>query len=179
MKVAVKKEQFFILLAVLTIALIFFVSWYSSGTPLNRYIPKNVEEEKILSLIETFHRARTEFDVESYLACLDQHGRYMFSGHVMVSKDELIKLLPPFWDSLKTSSTHASNAHIMPICRENLNGNFFDGELYNPIIVIDDNNARVTLTFQTPVVRWRSHLFITLIKTKGAWLINGYEWAIG
>ena len=179
MKTKIKKEHGVILVSILAIGLILFVSWYSSGTPLNRYIPKNSDEEKIISLIEMFHKARSELDVASYLACLDHNGRYMFSGHMMVSKDTLAALLPPFWAGLKSASTRANNAHIMPICRENLNGNFFDGDLYNPVIEIDEPNAQVTVRFQTPVVRWRSHLFISLKKTDGEWLINGFEWAIG
>jgi hypothetical protein len=179
LQIVIKKEQIFVILSILSIALIVFFSWYSSGTPLNRYIPKNSEEKQIISLIEVFHEARKEFDIESYLACLDPTGSYMFSGHLMVSKDKLAKLLPQFWAGLESSSTRANNAHIMPISRENLNGNFFDGELYNPIIEIEDGNARVAVRFQTPIVRWRSHLFITLIKTNGVWLINRYEWAIG
>ena len=159
--------------------MILFVSWYSSGIPLDGYTPQNIEEERIISLIEVFHKARTELDVESYLACLDDDGRYMFGGHMMVSKATLATLLPPFWNGLKANSTHTSNAHIMPICRENLNGNFFDGELYNPVIELEDINARVAVRFQTPVVRWRSHLFISLKKTNGAWLINGFSWAMG
>ena len=175
----VKKEQVLILISVMAIALTLFAAWASSGTPLNRYTPKDIEEEKIIALIKAFHKARTELDVESYLACLDHGGRYMFSGHEMVSKQKLAALLPGFWAALKADSTRTSNAHIMPICRENLNGNFFDGDLYNPVIVIDDTNARVTVRFQTHVVRWRSHLFISLKKTDGEWLINRFEWAIG
>jgi hypothetical protein len=179
LKKIVKKEHVLISVTVIAIALTLFAAWSSSGTPLDSYIPKNMEEEKIIALIEVFHKARTELDVESYLACLDHGGRYMFSGHMMVSKEKLATLLPRFWAGLKAGSTRTSNAHIMPICRENLNGNFFDGDLYDPVIEIDDSSARVTVRFQTPVVRWRSHLFISLKKTDGEWLINGFEWAIG
>ena len=168
-----KSNHLFTLTSLLLIALVFFFA-YASGTSMDEYIPQNKEEYEIIDLLTKFQEAKQEFDSEKYLSCLDEKGRFMFGGHLMVSKRELSALLPDFWKRLREN-----DAHVKPMCRENLNGNFFNASFFNPIILIDNNIARVTLTFQTPLVKWRTLLFLEVIRKNGAWLISKYEWDMG
>ncbi len=168
-----KKNFLFILTSLSAITLVLFLA-YRSATPLNEYIPKNKEETEIIDLLTKFQKAKQYNDLEEYLSCLDEHGQYMFSGHLMVGKSELSALLPDFWKRLKEN-----DAHVKPMCRENLNGNFFDGSFFNPIISIYNDKAHVTLTFQTPVIRWRTLFFLQLIRKNNSWFISRYEWDMG
>ncbi len=168
-----KKNLLFTLTSLLLISLVFFFA-YASGIPIDEYIPQSKEEVEIIDLLTKFQEAKQKFDSPKYLSCLDENGRFMFGGHLMVSKKELSALLPDFWKRLREN-----DAHVKPMCRENLNGNFFNGSFFNPLISIDNNSAKVTLTFQTPIVRWRTLLFLMLIKENGVWLITQYEWDMG
>ena len=167
------REIIFTIFVITTCLTLIFYGMFS-GTPIDKYIPKNTEEEQIISLINTFHKARTEYDLKTYLACLDTQGRYMFSGTRMVSKEELAKFLPEFWEDLKSE-----NMLPRPICRESLNGNFFNGRLYDPIISVENRQATAILKFVTPIIRWKTILFIDLKKQNGDWQINRFEWDMG
>ena len=168
-----KKKFLFLLSSSLSIvfALVFA---YSSETPIKEYIPQNQDEADIIDLLGEFQTAKQQYDLVKYLSCLDENGTYMFSGHLMVSKQEFSTLLPDFWKGLKTN-----DAHIKPMCRENLNGNFFRGSFFNSIISVKNDIAKVTVTFQTPIIRWRTLLFLNLIRKNGRWLISQYEWDMG
>ncbi len=95
-------------------------------------------------------------------------------GGLTVSKKELEKLLPKFWSDLKTG-----NMLSLPSSRESLNGNFFDGILYDPVITLEGDNAKAAVTFVTPTIRWKTTMFLNFQKYQGAWLINRLEWALG
>lgn len=167
------KKLYFILTSILSLSLVLFFA-FSSGTSLEDYVSRNQNEADIIDLLVKFQTAKQQFDLETYLSCLDENGSFMFSGHLMVSKQELSTLLPDFWKGLKTN-----DPHVRPMCRENLNGNFFNGSFFDPIISIKKGNAQVTLTFQTPVIRWRALLFLNVIRKNGRWLISKYEWDMG
>ena len=108
-----------------------------SGTPIDRYQPKNDDETQIIALLTDFNKAKTNHDLESYLACLDHGGIFMFGGSIMVSKNYLKKQLPRFW-------ANCESGYIMtrPSSREELNGNFFAGILYDPVTTINHDKAR-------------------------------------
>ena len=168
-----EKHRLFISVSVFSLALALYFA-YSSGTALDDYIPKNEDEGRIIDVMVTFQTAKQQFDSVAYLSCLDENGTYMFGGHLMVSKKELRRLLPEFWAGLKTINTHN-----MPISRENLNGNYLEGSFFDPIISVTDTLAEVTVTFETPVIKWRTLLFINLVKKHNRWLIQEYRWDMG
>jgi hypothetical protein len=56
---------------------------------------------------------------------------------------------------------------------------FFEGDVYDPVIAVSDDKAKVSVTFQTSIVQWRTVLFIDLVRKDGAWLINRFEWDMG
>ena len=85
-----KKHHFFIITS-FTLILSALILPRFSGTPIEQYIPRNTDEQNIVSLLKRFHKAKSEYDLATYLSCLDEHGRYMFSGHLMVTKEELAK----------------------------------------------------------------------------------------
>ena len=167
------KNKLFILASTSAIILIFLFSYFS-GTSLHNYTPSSSDEEKIVALLIRFQNARQDFDINQYLSCLDENGMFMYSGHLMVDKKELSTLLPDFWKGLKEN-----NAHYKPMCRENINGNFLNGSFFDPIISIKNGTANATITFQTPIVRWRTLLFIDFKKEDGEWLITKFEWDMG
>lgn len=147
------------------------------GVSLEEYVPVNYDEKEIITLLSTFNTAKLERDLEKYLACLCDNGSYMFGGGLIVSKEYLKFMLPEFWTALD-----AGNMQVFPSSRESLNGNFFDGQLFDPKIQIDGNKAKVVTTFVTPVLRWimwKRTLFISLQKKHGDWRIESFVWGIG
>ena len=166
-------ERILITIAITAGLTIFFFGLYS-GTPIDRYVSKSTDEAQIISLINTFHKSRTEYDLESYLACLNDNGSFMFGGGVMVSKNELEKLLPTFWADLESR-----DMIVRPFAHESQNGNFFDGSLYDPVITVEKQKAQAAIQFKTPIIRWKTFLFIDLKKQNGSWQINKFEWDKG
>ena len=167
------KKHLFILASLSCIILVISLS-YLSGTSLQDYQPRNQDEQKIVELLIKFETAKQESDLTVYLSCLGENGWYMHRGHLMVRKNELAALLPAFWKGNKEN-----NAHFKPMCRENINGNFLNGSFLDPIISITKNSAHAAITFQTPIVRWRTLLFLDFEKKNGEWLITRYEWDMG
>jgi len=169
----IKKEQIatiFVIGILLTMA----VFGMYSGTRIDKYIAKNTDEAQIIALLNSFQKARKEYNLETYLACLSDNGKFMFGGSIMVSKKELRKLLPAFWEDRRTN-----HIKTRPSSREELNGNFFDGILYNPIIKVTKNKAKAVVTFVTPIIRWKTKLFLDFRKHNGFWQISRLEWDIG
>lgn len=173
MLATVKKEYVLVFVLISGIILVYLYAMLS-GTPISKYIPKNEDEQHIMTLISTFHQAGLNHDLGTYLACLDDGGSFMFSGSLMVSKVELAKLLPTFWQELESG-----NMLVMANSRESLNGNFLSGRFYNPVIVLKGKEAEAVVTFITPVLRWKTKLFLQLQKQKGYWLIHHLAWATG
>lgn len=148
---------------------------FSSGTSIDKYVPKNPDESEIVSLLHTFNKAKNDHDIETYLACLHDEGKFMFSGGgLMASKRELAELLPKFWSDIESS-----NLSGRPMCRESLNGNFYKGSFYDPVITVERKNAKATVTFKTSVIKWRTLLFLDFKKLNGSWKINRFEWDWG
>lgn len=145
-----------------------------SGTPIRKYAPENGDEAAIVALITRFHGAATARDTKTYLACLDGEGQFMFSGTRMVSKPELASLLPEFWAALESGDMTAR-----AMCRESLNGNFFDGSLYDPVISTDGSRAKAVVSFVTPIIRWKTLLFLDLVKQDQGWRIHRLKWDMG
>jgi len=167
------KTRVIISIATVSALAIVLLSMYS-GTRLDEYVPRNRDEKQIIGLISTFHKAGMEHELETYLACLSDDGRFMFSGSLMVSKDRLEELLPPFWKGLESRDTL-----VQPNSRESLNGNFLDGELYDPVIALEGDEAEAVITFVTPVMRWKTKLFLLFQKQRGSWIINRFVWDMG
>lgn len=168
-------KEVLISVIVITVCLVTLVSgMYDSGTRIDRYIPGNAEEAAIIQRIIAFHDAASTHDLESYLSCLSHGGKYMFSGTLMVSKEELARLLPGFWADLESG-----NMLARAMCRESLNGNFFNGILYDPVIEITGNTAAAAIKFITPVSRWKTYLFLKFRKRNNTWKIHELEWDMG
>ncbi|MCP4686771.1 MAG: hypothetical protein GY859_01905 [Desulfobacterales bacterium] len=141
-----------------------------SDTPLKEYTCMNQEEKEILALLIENEDARNSFDVERYFATLHDNGQYHFACRVMLSKEELRKSLPQFWDRLR-----AGDLQVYPMCRENLTGNYFlKGRLYNPEIEIERDAARIKLTYSS----WGFRLirYIHARRDNDRWLINRLDW---
>ncbi len=145
-----------------------------SRTRLDKYVPKNRDEAEIIALIKKFHRAKNEYNLNTYLACLSDNGEFMFAGSIMASKKELEKLLPPFW-----ADRRGNGQLTRPSSREELNGNFFSGNLYDPVIIVENDKAKAVITFMTPIVRWTTKLFLDFQQQNGSWLICKLEWDMG
>ncbi|MCG8689435.1 MAG: hypothetical protein MI892_31470, partial [Desulfobacterales bacterium] len=143
-------------------------------TPIDKYIPKNTDEVEIITLINRFHKASMDHDLGNYLACLNKKGSFMFSGTRMISKDELTALLPQFWSDLKSGDMLAR-----AMCRESLNGNFFKGSLYDPLITLEGHKASASVKFVTPIIRWKTLLFIDFLKQEEILQISRFEWDMG
>ena len=159
---------------VVTVLLVLALVGMFSGTRIDRYLSKNDDEAQIIALISAFNNAKTEYNLETYLACLSDHGTFMFGGSIMVSKKELSHLLPPFW-------ADRQKGYILsrPIAREDLNGNFFEGILYDPILTVENDQAQAVVTFVTPIMRWKTKLFLDFRKQNGLWQISRLEWDMG
>ena len=144
-----------------------------SNTPLEKYAPQSDEEARIFEVLVDYQQARQDFDLQGYLSCLHEHGRYNYASRVMVSKRELSVLLPEFWDGLR-----AGRRSFYPMCRENLSGNYFVGfHLTNPQMAITQNTAKVVVTYAN--AGWRLKHYISLIKDHQRWWINRLDWETG
>lgn len=169
----ITREQIASIFVVIVLLALSLFGMYS-GTRIDRYIPRNDDERQIVKLLSTFQKAKREYDLEAYLACLSDKGEFMFGGSIMVSKTELKKLLPPFWADRKTN-----HINTRPSSREELNGNFFDGIFYDPVIKVNKDKAKAIVTFVTPIIRWKTKLFLDFRKHNGSWHISLLEWDMG
>ena len=167
------KEKLTGVALVFVLAAIALTGMYS-GTRIDKYRSKNDDEIQIIALLTAFNKAKTNHDLESYLACLNNGGIFMFGGSIMVPKDYLKKQLPMFW-----ANREFGYIITRPSSREELNGNFFDGILYDPVITINHDRAKAVVTFVTPIIRWRTKLFLEFHKQNEAWLISRFEWDMG
>ena len=152
---------------------VFIIFFACSNTPIEDYLPKDQEEEKIMALLVRYQEARKHFHLEQYLGCLHEQGSYHHASRIMLSKKALAARLPDFWAELQKG-----NRLFFPMCRENLSGNYFVGfRLVNPTILIDHNTAAVTATYVNK--GWRTRHYIFLIKENNRWLINRLDWETG
>ncbi len=145
-----------------------------SGKRIDQYRPQNEDESQIITLLMKFHKAKTECDLEKYLSCLSDEGEFMFGGAIMVSKKELRKMLPAFWSDLKPNRLNS-----IPSSREELNGNFFLGTFYDPLIEVTKDTANAVITVVTPVTRWKTRLFLEFQRCQSHWKINRFKWDMG
>ncbi len=106
---------------------------------------KDVIAAQAIILPGIFQKAKREYNLGAYLACLSEKGQFMFGGSIMVSKKELKKRLSPFWADRRTS-----HINTRPSFREELNGNFFDGIFYNLVITVKNDKAKPIVIFVTP-----------------------------
>ncbi|RLC04363.1 MAG: hypothetical protein DRI57_28345, partial [Deltaproteobacteria bacterium] len=110
----------------------------SEDTSLTEYVPENQDEREIRSLLIQYQDAKNRSDLEQFLACLHDQGRYSFRGGAMISKGRLKKLFPGFWAELKSG-----NPAIYPITHECVTGDhFLSGRLMNPQITVSGNTAK-------------------------------------
>jgi hypothetical protein len=144
-----------------------------SGTPLTKYHPRTGTEAEIKALLLRYQNAKNSRDLDGLLGCLSDHGRYHFSSHLMVSKSRLRDLLPGYWRDIDSR-----DLVVRPMCREELNGNLYQGTLYDPVISVDNDTASVYATFVSSV-RWRTGLFLDLLRVDGQWVIQRLEWDMG
>ncbi|WDP91969.1 MAG: hypothetical protein HUN04_20520 [Desulfobacter sp.] len=172
-KLKIKKEQLAIFAVIAGIVIIYFFGM-TSGTGIDRYRPKSQDESRIVDLLRQFQKAKKGYNLEGYLSCLSENGEFMFAGALMVSKKKLRQLLPSFWSDLNANLLDA-----LPSSREELNGNYFNGGFYDPVIVVDGDRARAIVTFITPVSRWTTKLFLVFQKENENWKISRLEWDMG
>lgn len=153
--------------------MIFMLAFSCSNTSLKEYASENQQETEIVKILIQYQDAKNNFDLEKYLACLHNQGKYYFGGGQMVSKEELKKLLPNFWTRLQSG-----DRTFYPMSRESLNGNYFQsGEFINPQIVITQDTADVTVTFTKD--GWRLKHYISMVRENNQWLIKRLDWETG
>ncbi|MCP4344194.1 MAG: nuclear transport factor 2 family protein [Desulfobacterales bacterium] len=140
---------------------------------MTEYVPENREQADIKSLLIQYRNAKNNFNLEQYLACLHDNGKYTYKSRRIVSKEQLKKELPVFWAGVKSG-----DQKFYPISRESLNGNYFrSGQFINPKIRVSKNTAEVTVTFTKWT--WRLKHYISMVKENGHWLINRLDWEPG
>lgn len=138
--------------------------------PLVEYKPRNRSEQQIKTVLLEYLAAKQQFDIERYLACLRDGGRFHFECGRIVSKSELGQLLPRFWADLRSG-----NPAFYPINRECITGDYFDtGRYVNPLMTIDGDSARVVMKFT--VGWWGLAHYVALVRTDNGWLINRLDW---
>ena len=153
----------------------FFVLSFSiviscSGPSLTEYVCNNKEEQKIISLLIKYEKAKVNCNLIQYLDCLHEKGTFQFGRGYMVSKKELEESLAEFWAGLQSGSPV-----VYPMNREMITGNYIiSGRFYNPKIAIRLSTAEVTMTFIK--WGWRQGHFVSLIKENGQWLISKLDW---
>ncbi len=141
-----------------------------SSPSLKEYVPRNQGEKKIVSLLIQYQDAKINCDLDRYLACLHEKGKYHFGRGSMVSKNDLKKSLPDFWSELKSG-----NPAFYPMNREMVTGNFIrTGRFINPKIVIHQDTAEVTMTFTK--LGWRLRHYISMRRENDQWLITRLDW---
>ena len=140
------------------------------GPSLTEYVPLNEEEKKIMSLLIQYQDAKTNCNLEKFLACLHEKGKYQFGRGSMVSKIELKRLLPGFWSELQSG-----NPAFYPINREMMTGNYIrTGRFLKPQITINRDTAEITMTFTK--LGWRLKHYISMFREDDQWLINRLAW---
>ena len=141
-----------------------------SGPTLSEYEAHSRAEAEIRDILLEYLAAKRIFDIERYLACLHDEGRYHFECGRIVTKAELAKLLPAFWADLRSG-----DPAFYPINRECITGDYFEtGRYVNPRMRVDRDRAGVVLKFT--VGWWGLHHQIALAKEGGRWLITGLDW---
>jgi len=147
---------------------------YSDTISIEAYRPGSVDEARIIELIKTFHKAGQVRDLKTYLSCLSPKGRFMFSGGLMVSKEQLRLLLPEFWTDLENNASLTRAAS-----RESMNGNFLRGSLYDPRVSVQGLRAGASLTFSDDKTGWKTVLFMEFENQDQEWKILRFEWDMG
>jgi hypothetical protein len=153
----------------LVLVLISLIALSCSDYSLTEYTAKNSEEEKIIELLIKFNEAKINCDLDSYLHCLHENGKFQF-GERIVHKSELKKRLPDFWAGLKSV-----NPSSYPINRESITGDYIiAGRFINPKIIIVGDTADVTVAFTK--WGWRRKQYISMIRENDQWRISDSEW---
>jgi len=163
-----------LIIAAVFLALGAFMLGRQPGTPLKAFVPATEDEANLILLIQRFHKARQDKELKIYLACLSGRGSFMFAGGPMLSKPELARALPGFWAGLA-----AGDLTAMAFSRESLNGNFLEGDLFDPEIVVQGTRARASLRFATPRSGWQTRLFLVFEKEAAGWRITRLAWDMG
>ena len=157
-----------LLAGLLPVLLIVVLACY--GPSLETYTPANPDEAAIVSLLIQYQEAKVACDLEQYLDCLHEEGRYHFGRGIMATKAQLAEDLPGFWAGLKSGKRH-----FYPMNREMITGNYVrTGRLVGPEIDIRNGTAKVTVSFTKR--GWRLRHYITLVKEKGRWWITRLDW---
>ncbi|MCP4553038.1 MAG: hypothetical protein GY834_13600, partial [Bacteroidetes bacterium] len=64
----ITKEQIATIFVVIVLLALSLFGMYS-GTRIDRYIPRSEDEAQIITLLNTFQKAKNEYNLEAYLAC--------------------------------------------------------------------------------------------------------------
>ena len=141
------------------------------NTSIDAYQPKTLDERGAIDVIKQYRNSRNAFDLDQYLACLHPDGKFSFMGDHILSKPDLEKKLPRFWERL-----HSEDAAIFPLMRESITGDFFDNWRFDDIgITINDSTAEVTVICNSSWVCKQLHI-ISMVKEDGDWRIFETSW---
>jgi len=138
---------------------------------LTDYRPKNMVEGEIVTLLIEYQDAKNRLDLNRFLACLHEQGRFSFRGTAMVSKGRLRKSLTAFWKTLQSPNRLV----LYPLSHEFVTGDYYlSGRLINPRISINGSSADVTVTFASGW--WRQKHFISMQRVDDRWMITLLDW---
>jgi hypothetical protein len=156
------------------IQVIFILACLSSSvgcdTSIVEYQPKNPDEQEILSLLFEYQDAKNNLDIDRLLLCLHDNGDFTFACGLRVTKNELRKVLPAYWDKVQSG-----DKSVVPLAHECLNGDYFiSGELNNPKISITENTAEARVLVTSGFSRVL--LFLSIVREDNQWFITRTEW---
>ncbi len=135
------------------------------------YQPKNKVEGEIIALLIEYQDAKNRLDLNRFLACLDEQGRFSYMGAAMVSKGRLRASLPAFWKTLQSPNRIV----LYPLSHEFVTGDYYlSGRLVNPRISSNGFSADVTVTFASGW--WRQKHFISMKCVNDRWMITLLDW---
>ena len=138
---------------------------------LTDYQPKNKVEGEIVALLIEYQDAKNRLDLDRFMACLDEQGRFSYMGAAMVSKKRLRTSLPSFWKTLQSPNRIV----LYPLSHEFVTGDYYlSGRLVNPRISNNGCSADVTVTFASGW--WRQKHYISMHRVNDRWMITLLDW---
>jgi len=159
----------------LCIGLVLFALIFNGCLPgdvqLTEYRPKSKVEGEIVALLIEYQDAKNRQDLNRFLSCLDEQGRFSYRGAAMVSKGGLRTSLPGFWKTLQSPNRFV----VYPLVHEFVTGDYYlSGRLVNPRIYINESSVDVTVTFASGW--WRQKHFISMQRVNDRWMITMLDW---
>lgn len=139
-------------------------------TPITTYTPRNEEERALATLFIDYITARNDRDVDRFLATLHNDCRYMVTKDLIVSKEELKRMLPDLWMQNDDDTVAFGKCMAWECWNEN---NYKTGMLINPKFQIAGNRANVQFKFHSGL--FLDENFFFLIKEDQTWRIKEFS----